>query len=78
MLDYRDRLNEAWDKIPQHRQKGILEELEHKAYSQDFTEITSDEYEDSNPLEPLANIIANILDDCADAIVILTKHIFKN
>lgn len=81
MLDYRNRLNEAWDKIPQHRQKELLEELEHKAYQQDFTPTirTNDttEYEGPNPLEPVADFIVNILNDCADAIVLLGKHIFK-
>ena len=81
MLDYKNRLNEAWDKIPEHRQKDILEEIEHKAYQQDFTptmrtnEVT--EYEGPNPLEPLADCIVKIMEDCADGLVILGKHFIK-
>lgn len=82
MLDYKDRMNQAWDKVPEHRQKEILEELEHKAYQQDFTPMirtnATTEYEGPNPLEPIADCIVKIMEDCADALVILGKHFIKN
>lgn len=78
MLDYKDRMNQAWDKVPEHRQKEILEELEHKAYQQDFTATirtnTTSEYEGPNPLEPLADCIVSVMRDCADAIVLIGRH----
>lgn len=76
MLDYKDRLNDAWDKVPQHRQKAILEELEHKAYKQDFDTCNSDtSCERNNLLEPLAESIVSVMNDCADAIVIIGRLI---
>lgn len=82
MLDYKDRLNNAWDKVPQHRQKDILEELEHKAYNQDFTvKPNTTSQNNNNPLEPLADCIVSLMNDCADAIVLIGRVIktkFRN
>lgn len=64
MLDYNKRLNDAWAKVPTHRQKEILEDLEHKVAVQQFS---SSNLEDSNSvkssdsedniLEPLVDLL---------------------
>ena len=72
MLNYNDRLNQAWDKVPEQHKKQILEELEHRAYQQDFNDYTNDEecnYDDScNPIEILVDAII-------DCIKVIAKHI---
>ena len=64
MLNYNERMNKAWEQIPQHRQKEILDELEHKAYQQDFSrgikevepiKWTTDS--EGNIMEPIADLI---------------------
>lgn len=66
MNNYDNRLKEAWERVPSHRQKSILEELERKAYKQDF-EVNNEENKvystvsSDNPLEPIADVIVDAL-----------------
>lgn len=69
MLNYKERVNQAWEKIPNHRQKAILEELERKAYNQDFSssEVNKQEnnvynHNEGNILEPIADIIVDAIE----------------
>lgn len=69
MLNYDKRLNDAWEKVPSHRQKDILDDLERKAYKQDFSSNEVNKQEnavytnnDSNILEPIADVIVDALD----------------
>lgn len=58
MLNYEDRIMDAFNQIPTHRQKGILEDLEHKAYTNDYEEEIIKEVSvtsEKNILEPIAN-----------------------
>lgn len=71
MLNYNDRLNQAWDKVPEQHKKQILEELEHKAYQQDFTYTAEDNcsYDDNY------NIIEVVIDAVINCIKVIAKHI---
>ena len=72
MLNYNDRLNQAWDKVPEQHKKQLLEELEHKAYQQDFNDYTKDEkcnYDDS------CNVIEILVDAIIDCIKVIAKFI---
>lgn len=62
MLNYNDRLNEAWNKVPEQHKKAMLEEMEHKAYTQDFQS-----YDDS----------CNVIEIVIDAIIDVIKTILK-
>lgn len=62
MLNYNDRLNEAWEKVPEQHKKQLLEEMEHKAYTQDFQH-----YDDS----------CNVIEIVIDAIIDVIKTILK-
>lgn len=69
MNNYNKRMNEAWDRIPSHRQKDILYDLEHKAYNQDFSTNEVNKTENSvysnnsneNILEPVADMIVDAI-----------------
>ena len=67
MLNYNERLNEAWEKVPEQHKKQLLEELEHKAYNQDFIEYTNEDED---------NILAPIVDALIDCIKVLIEKIF--
>ena len=67
MLNYNERLNEAWEKVPEQHKKQLLEELEHKAYNQDFIEYTNEDED---------NILAPIVDALIDCIKVVMKKIF--
>lgn len=67
MLNYDDRLKEAWSKVPEHRQRQILEEMEHKAYNQDFVEYTNKDED---------NILAPLVDALVDCVKVIFKHLF--
>ena len=67
MLNYNERLNEAWEKVPEQHKKQLLEELEHKAYNQDFIEYTKEDED---------NILAPIVDAFIDCIKVLIEKIF--
>ncbi|MGM9544217.1 MAG: hypothetical protein ACI3T9_04475 [Romboutsia timonensis] len=64
MLDYKNRMNDAWDKIPVQHQKQILEEMEHKAYQQDFQN-----YDDS------CNVIEVLVDAIIACVKVIAKHL---
>ena len=68
MLNYNDRLNQAWDKVPEQHKKQLLEELEHKAYQQDFTEDKCN-YDDS------CNVIEILVDAIINCVKVIAKHI---
>ena len=71
MLNYNERLNEAWNKVPTQYQKQLLEEIEHKAYIQDFTYTEEDKcnYDDNcNPIEVLVDAFINV-------IKVIAKHL---
>lgn len=64
MVDYDKRMKDAWEQVPQHRQKEILHDLEHKAYKVDYSNNEPDRVispsDDYNLAEPLADAIIGI------------------